>query len=112
VTAHQGDGKIGVEVSDRGAAGAEAGEQDRTLLHRALYGGFGDALAQAFEFAVVPVLFALAGLWLDGRSGTAPLFVVVLASVGLLGVCVRTVYAYKTRVEAQEEGKPWTRRAR
>jgi hypothetical protein len=111
MTAHQGDGKGGVQASDRGAAGVQS-VQDRTLLARALYGGFGDALAQAFEFAVVPVLFALAGLWLDSRFGTAPLFVAVLASVGLLGVCVRTVYSYKTRVEAQEEGKPWTRRAR
>jgi Putative F0F1-ATPase subunit Ca2+/Mg2+ transporter len=92
--------------------GEQDRNQERTLLHRALYGGFGDALSQAFEFAVIPVLFALAGLGLDAWLGTAPVFVVALASLGLVGVCLRTIYTYKARVEAEEEGKPWTRRQR
>ena len=79
---------------------------------RALNNGFGDALAQAFEFAVTPVLFALFGLWLDGRTGTGPLWVVVFSVLGITGVCIRTIYAYKARVEKEEEGKPWTRRRR
>ena len=77
-----------------------------------LYGGFGDALAQAFEFAIVPVLFAVAGLGLDAWLGIRPWMTVTLIVIGLTGVVTRTVYAYKARVEAEEEGKPWTRRAR
>jgi Putative F0F1-ATPase subunit Ca2+/Mg2+ transporter len=75
-----------------------------------LYGGFGETLAQAFEFAVVPVLFGLLGVWLDGRLGTGPWLTVLLLVVGIIGVVARAIYAYKVRVEAEEEGKPWTRR--
>ena len=77
-----------------------------------LYGGFGDALAQAFEFAVIPVLFALLGLWLDARLGTRPLITVLLLAFGVIGVVAKALYAYKDKVETEEEGKPWTRRAR
>jgi Putative F0F1-ATPase subunit Ca2+/Mg2+ transporter len=77
-----------------------------------LYGGFGEALAQAFEFAIVPVLFGLAGIWLDGRLGIRPCLTVALAGFGVIGVSVRTYFAYKERVEREEEGKPWTRRHR
>jgi hypothetical protein len=79
---------------------------------RALNNGFGDALAQAFEFAVVPVLFALFGLWLDSKFGSGHLWVVALSVFGITGVCVKTIYAYKAKVEKEEEGKPWTRRQR
>lgn len=77
-----------------------------------LYGGFGDALAQAFEFAVIPVLFGALGLWLDSRLGTRPWITVVLLVLGVTGVVARALYVYKDKVEAEEEGKPWTRRAR
>jgi hypothetical protein len=75
-----------------------------------IYGGFGETLAQAFEFAVVPVLFGLLGVWLDGKLDTRPWLTVALLVVGITGVVVRAFYAYNTRVEAEEEGKPWTRR--
>jgi hypothetical protein len=79
---------------------------------RYLYGSFGDALAQAFEFAIIPVLFGLLGLWLDGRYGIGPWATVGLLTLGLSGVVIRTFYAYKARIEEDERGKPWTRRAR
>jgi F0F1-type ATP synthase assembly protein I len=82
------------------------------LVTRGLYGGFGETLAQAFEFAIVPVLFGLAGLGLDGWLGTRPWLTVVLLVLGITGVVTRTLYTYKARVEAEEEGKPWTRRPR
>jgi F0F1-type ATP synthase assembly protein I len=81
-------------------------------VRRGLYGGFGDALAQAFEFAVIPVLFALLGLWLDSRFGTRPWATVVLLVIGLTGVIARSLYAYKDRIETEEKDKPWTRRQR
>ena len=34
------------------------------------------------QFAVVIVLFALAGIWLDRRLGTSPVFVIVLVLGG------------------------------
>lgn len=89
------------------------GENERGYaLGRGLYGGFGDALAQAFEFAVIPVLFALLGIWIDGRLGTRPWATVVLVVIGLTGVIARSLYAYKDKVEAEEKDKPWTRRQR
>jgi hypothetical protein len=84
----------------------------RMAERRALNNGFGDALSQAFEFAVTPILFALFGLWLDSRWGSGHLWVVVLSVLGITGVCVRTIYAYKAKIEKEEEGKPWTRRRR
>lgn len=84
----------------------------RFAERRALNNGFGDALSQAFEFAVTPILFALFGLWLDGRLGSGHLWVVVLSVLGITGVCVKTIYRYKAKVEREEEGKPWTRRQR
>ncbi|HYU40132.1 MAG TPA: AtpZ/AtpI family protein [Acidimicrobiia bacterium] len=96
-----------------GAAGdVGAGGERRWAERQALNRGFGDALAQAFEFAATPVLFALFGLWLDGRLGTAPVLVVALSTLGITGVCIRTIYRYKAKVEREEEGKPWTRRPR
>lgn len=92
---------------------SEQGDGERSSLPgRGLYGGFGEALAQAFEFAVIPVLFALAGLWIDARLGTRPWATVVLVAVGLTGVIARSLYTYKARIEAEEKGKPWTRRPR
>jgi F0F1-type ATP synthase assembly protein I len=79
---------------------------------RGLYGGFGDALAQAFEFAVIPVMFAVLGIWLDSRLGTRPWATVVLVVIGLTGVIARSLYAYKDKMETEERGKPWTRRTR
>ena len=91
------------------------GEEDRGWVPPivgSLSGGFGEAMAQAFEFAVVPVLFGLLGLWLDGLLGIRPVLTVVLLVIGITGVVARTLYTYKAKVEAEEEGKPWTRRRR
>jgi F0F1-type ATP synthase assembly protein I len=86
--------------------------QGPPMVAGSLYGGFGDALAQAFEFAIVPVLFALAGVGLDAWLGTGPWLTIVFVVFGLSGVIARTLYSYKARIELEEEGKPWTRRAR
>ena len=91
---------------------ADTTDGQRNLLGHSLYGGFGDAMAQAFEFAVIPVLFGLLGLWLDSRLGTRPLLTTLLLVVGIAGVVARLIYSYTARVEAEEEGKPWTRRRR
>jgi hypothetical protein len=76
---------------------------------RSLYEGFGNALGQAVELVVSPLLFLLAGAWLDGRLGTRPLCTVLLALAGLVGVAAKAYYRYAQRMAAEEEGKPWRR---
>ncbi len=89
------------------APGTGAGDpvQDRM----GLYHGFGNALATAFEMVVVPTLFVLFGLWLDGRFGTRPVLGVVLGVLAVVGVALKTYYVYEATIEREEEGKPWRR---
>jgi F0F1-type ATP synthase assembly protein I len=77
--------------------------------HQALYNGFGNALAQAVEFAGTPVIFLLLGLWLDHRFGTGRVFMVGLFVLALVGVGVSAYYRYKAAMDRAEEGKPWKR---
>lgn len=76
---------------------------------RSLYQGFGNALGQAVELVVSPLLFLLAGVWLDDRLGTGPGFTVGLAVAGVVGVAAKAYYRYEARMAAEEEGKPWRR---
>jgi F0F1-type ATP synthase assembly protein I len=76
---------------------------------QATYNGFGGALAQAVEFVVTPLLFGLLGFWIDGRAGTRPLFMIVLAAFAVVGMALRAYYAYREAMAHEEEGKPWTR---
>ena len=101
-------GRVGVTAHPS----AEEQQERRWAERRDLNRGFGEALAQAFEFAAIPVLFAALGWWLDDRLGTRPILLVALAALGFVGVCLRTIYHYKAKVEREEEGKPWTRRPR
>lgn len=81
----------------------------RAEHRRGLWNGLGEGMAQALELVVTPVLFALAGVWLDGRLGTAPWFAVGLLLFAILGVTVAAYYRYEARARAEEEGKPWAR---
>lgn len=92
--------------------GAEGRGRVPWAERQAMNRGFGEALAQAFEFAAIPVLFAALGWWLDDRLGTSPAFLVGLAVFGFVGVCLRTIYFYLAKAQKEEEGKPWTRRRR
>ena len=58
----------------------------------------------------VPVLFGLVGSVLDGRIGTAPIFLLVFAAFGVAGAFASAFYRYEARITRQEAGKPWTRR--
>ena len=78
--------------------------------HQALYNGFGNALAQAVEFAGTPLIFFLVGLWIDHRFGTAPVCAVTLFVTAIVGVSVSAYYRYKAAMNQAEEGKPWKRR--
>jgi ATP synthase protein I len=72
------------------------------------YRGFGDGFAAAVELVVTPLLIALAGYGLDRMLGTGPIFLVLFATFGVVGVSVKTYYAYKNAMAREEEGKPWT----
>jgi F0F1-type ATP synthase assembly protein I len=70
--------------------------------HQALYNGFGNALAQAVEFAGTPLICFLVGLWIDHRFGTAPVFAICLFVVAIVGVSVSAYYRYKADMEQAE----------
>ena len=94
------------------ATAGGSGQQHRLFGGHGLYGGFADALALAFELALTPMVFALLGWWLDGWLGTRPLFTASLSGITAVYVLVKAVLIYKAKAEAEEEGKPWTRRRR
>jgi hypothetical protein len=51
---------------------------------RDLNSGFGDSLARAFEIVFTPFVFGVFGWWIDGRTGTRPLFALTLGILVLL----------------------------
>ncbi len=85
---------------------------DRVSRDRQVKQEQSDAIAQAAEFVVAPVLFGFLGWLLDNRLGTAPLFMVALGVIGFVGAGVTNYYRYMAKVEHDDEGKPWTRRRR
>ena len=79
---------------------------------QALWQGFGNGLGQAVEMVLTPVLFGAFGAWLDHLFGTGPVLMLVFGLFGALGMAARTYYWYQAKIEAEEEGKPWTRSQR
>lgn len=77
---------------------------------RELYGGFGNSLIWAFEFAATPFLFGLIGHYLDGRLGTGPWLTMLLVVFALAGLSVRMYYGYVAAMEEHEAAAPWKRR--
>jgi F0F1-type ATP synthase assembly protein I len=63
----------------------------------------------SYEIAFAPVLMALLGLWLDRTVGTAPIFTIVFAVVGLSGAVVKAYYTYGREMAALRERAPWQR---
>lgn len=78
-------------------------------VRRDLYDGFGEALTRALEFVIIPFVFGFLGHVVDGRTGTRPLFMIVLGLVGLVGCAVKTVYSYRYRMAQAEKDMPWNR---
>jgi F0F1-type ATP synthase assembly protein I len=74
--------------------------------------GYGDGLTQALSLVVGPVLFGLFGAFLDGKLGTAPLFLLIFGLFGVIAACVTAYYEYRERIARHDEGKPWARRTR
>lgn len=57
----------------------------------------------SFELAFAPVLMAVIGLWVDHRVGTTPLFIIVLAVFGFVGVGIKLFYAYRYEMAGHAE---------
>lgn len=55
-----------------------------------------------FEIVFSGVLFALAGVWLDRRFETTPLFIIVLTILGFTGAVANVYYKYKRDIERLE----------
>ena len=83
----------------------------RELLdRRQTWSGFGNALSRAIELVATPVLFALAGWYLDRWLGTRPVFTLSLFLLAIVGMAARMYYAYVAEMQAHEEAAPWKRK--
>lgn len=72
--------------------------------------GYNDALTQALTFVIAPVLLGLLGFSIDRWLGTGPVFMLALASLGVVATFVTAYYEYQARCAREDEGKPWSRR--
>ena len=83
----------------------DAGGPDETFLRdrRDLNNGFGDALAVAFELALTPAIFAVAGWRLDLWLGTTPLFLVALFAFVMAYEIWKLFTRYDARMRVQEQ---------
>lgn len=79
-------------------------EQRRQLNH-----GFGAALNNAFEIAMIPVFFAGLGWLVDRWLGTGWVFTSVLAVAGLAGTFLKLYYRYNDEMVQLEASGPWRR---
>ncbi|HEV3363779.1 MAG TPA: AtpZ/AtpI family protein [Acidimicrobiia bacterium] len=106
-----------VENGDAGREEASPSEGWRRALspavltqRRALYQGFGDTLAVAFELAFTPVVLGLMGYGLDRWIGTLPIFTIVFVLMAIVGLSARMWYGYDARMKVHEANGPWARR--
>lgn len=70
------------------------------------------AVDQTIALVVTPALMGLLGAFIDSRLGTGPVFMLALVVLGAVGTFLSVYYRYRERVERDDEGKPWTYRAR
>ncbi len=76
---------------------------------RETYNGFGDSLARAFELAVTPAIFGLAGYGLDRWLGIVPVLTIVFSLWALIVLLVRMGSRYSTQMRVHEASGPWAR---
>ncbi len=71
------------------------------LERRDLNSGFGDSLARAFEIVFTPFGFGVFGWWIDGRTGTRPLFALGLGILVMLVTLWKLSRGYLTRMDSE-----------
>lgn len=74
---------------------------------RALYRGYNNSLASAFELALTPPAMAALGWLLDRWLGTMPVFMIVLLVIGLVGVFTKLWFQYAAEMAVHEQSGPW-----
>ncbi len=79
---------------------------------RRLNQGFGGSLTNAFEIAMIPALFAGVGWLIDAALGTGPVFLAILAVLGLTGTVAKLYYGYNREMGEMEQAGPWRRTSR
>ena len=77
---------------------------------RALYNGFGNTLARAFELVVTPTLFAFIGHFIDVWLGTKFVFAVALGIFCVVGMSIRMFYGYIEAMKQHEAEATWNRK--
>lgn len=68
---------------------------------RDLYNGFGDTFTRAFEMVCTPVVFGLFGWWIDGRTGTRPLFALTFGIIVALVQLWKLSRGYMTKMDSE-----------
>ena len=86
--------------------GARVEDQQQT---RALYNGFGNTLARAFELVVTPALFAVIGHFIDRAAGTHFIFTLALTVFCIIGMSIRMIYGYVEQMKEFEQEAAWSR---
>ncbi len=79
---------------------------------RHLNKGFGASLNNAFEIAMIPLLFAGVGWVIDAVLGTGPVFLAILAVLGLTGTVAKLYYGYNREMVEMEQTGPWRQTSR
>ena len=87
-------------------------DEHEQAQRRHLNQGFGASLNNAFEIAMIPVLFAGVGWLLDAVLGTGPVFLAILAVLGLTGTVAKLYYGYNREMDEMEQAGPWRRTSR
>ena len=82
---------------------------DQQETTRALYNGFGNTLARAFELVVTPTLFAFIGHLIDRWLGTRFIFAVALGIFCVIGMSISMFYGYIEAMKQHEAEALWAR---
>ena len=78
---------------------------------RDTYNGFGESMSRAFELAVTPAVFGVAGYALDRWLGILPTLTIVFFLLAVVGLFVRMYCGYEQRMREHEAAGPWARAA-
>lgn len=79
---------------------------------RDTYHGFGESMGRAFELAVTPALFGLAGYALDRWLGIVPVLTIVLVLLAVIGLSIRMWCGYEERMKQHEAAGAWAHQSR
>ena len=65
--------------------------------------------AGGYELVLSPLILALIGFGIDKLFGTVPVFTVLFAVLGLIGVVVKIYFNYRAEMQEHDAAGPWVR---